>query len=84
MDWHLLESEDALVITLSAEWLRRMENEELKVWLNPPHHVYIARNRSWQDDKVVATPETFLAGAGYTDSEDINNDEELSLTIALS
>jgi hypothetical protein len=84
MDWHLLESEDALVITLSAEWRRRMEVEELKVWLNKPNHIYIARERAWVNDMVIATPETFLILAGYTDSEDINNDEELSLTIALS
>jgi hypothetical protein len=84
MDWHLLETEDTLIITISAKWLRKMEEEELRVWRTPPRHVYTARNQAWQDDKVIATLETFLILAGYTDSEDIDDNEEFSVTIALS
>lgn len=78
-------NEGRITITVWGDYLRVLEQRQMKIWHTPGDRtIYAASRPRFTHDVVIATPETFLYCAGYTESTDLDDTESMSVTVDLT
>jgi hypothetical protein len=74
-----------LTLTLSGEEIRRMDGMEEAIYVTPGEESrpYMSDKSRWQYDYFVAAQNGFLKDLGYTDAEDILDEDVASVTVTL-